>query len=1063
MREPGGEEPQAGVETPAGKEAQAGAAAPSRTEAHAAADRACHEPFREALAAAESRLTTGFVNPLKSAAAVHAELTTDAGLGGQRPTQWEDRAERLVEYRRRLAAEVLGPIRTSFKGSGPSAALISPLEAALDEALEKTRGLPPTVQGTWGADALERKDHDGVSRACRKFVARIFSPARKAGTERSVPVRAVALAHLHGTLAPRLDARAAKLLEEWAAWERRLELAWVEWGDGALPSLVRSELPEEEEEGSEDPTDEEEEGEEQSPWAQIGEAASAFQRSLQELLAECPLPEIMAALASEIAEADDRLRDDLAVAGSLVLDPEDTHRLEPSMPALDELAPSMESWEQEVGHRLHLYEAVLAIIAGGTAVQRRLVYRVREEHLAGTSVLRDVATGLERMAEELPQDAESRSVLIGHLEALEGRVKEALEPTEQAIPSSAEVHRSLEKRAGAAVDALLSMVRQSPTSLSLHSEHGRLPGRGRKPESRSLAMQELARQSFDALRIERIRSSTSGLVGAIDEVRADVEELPNVFSFAFDAARQELEDGQEGARERARGLVEEALLSMAESVRNADRTLSAAVLRAQVRLAREVSEGSLGLIDRVAAGRMQARILAARSKFSDVRAWIVDRWGPPLRRAGRAIAARWAVLRRLASRGLRKGTAIVGASPVSEAASSRTLRTLSAANEILQDLPLVYQRLFTLKPLDEPSLLVGREDELADGLARWRRWRSDDGIPLVVRGRPGTGITSFLNVLGAKITEDEVDLGRVSLTKRIDGEGPLTALLANTLGLEQVRTMDELARTVFAAPKGGVPDAVVVDNLEHIYLRVPGGTDLIERLLTFMAETEPRIFWIGGITSSAWQLISAAEPTAVSQVDSLELGPLSGEGIREAIILRHRRSGLPLRYQEPDAKRRMLRQRLKRMRDREAYEDLVADDFFDRLERTSSRHLRLALFQWLLAADFEQAEGVLMRPPERPDFSVLDALGLTQSFTLKAFLEHHSLSLAEHDRIFRLPRHESYQIFESLQNRQLIESVVADDDQTPARSEIEEELRYRVRPLLVGAIISHLRGRNIFH
>ena len=107
-----------------------------------------------------------------------------------------------------------------------------------------------------------------------------------------------------------------------------------------------------------------------------------------------------------------------------------------------------------------------------------------------------------------------------------------------------------------------------------------------------------------------------------------------------------------------------------------------------------------------------------------------------------------------------------------------------------------------------------------------------------------------------------------------------------------------------------------------------------------------------------------------------------------------------------------------------------------------------------------------MEPPERPDFSIFDSLALTQSFTLKAFLEHRTMTLEEHDRIFRLPRHESFQVFESLQNRRLIEPVGTPDGadaDPPQRSEIEEDLRYRVRPLLVGAVISHLRGRNIVH
>ena len=106
-----------------------------------------------------------------------------------------------------------------------------------------------------------------------------------------------------------------------------------------------------------------------------------------------------------------------------------------------------------------------------------------------------------------------------------------------------------------------------------------------------------------------------------------------------------------------------------------------------------------------------------------------------------------------------------------------------------------------------------------------------------------------------------------------------------------------------------------------------------------------------------------------------------------------------------------------------------------------------------------------MSYPEKPNFSLLESLGLTQNFTLKAFLEHRTLSLTEHDRIFRLPRHESYQIFESLGNRNLIGVVPTErsEDHADERSEVVEDLRYQIQPLLVGAVIAHLQSRNIVH
>lgn len=1037
----------------------------------ALADRACHGPFREALTAVDERLRSGILSTLEGSLEAHRDLIESVGLQGDAPEDWGERNERLLEYRKRLSSDVLEAMRSPFRGAGPSARIVSELQDGLSRAVEGARALPASMEHSWPAGALEAKPSDGAGRRLKKIVARLVSAARKVEANRSVPVRAVALHHLDRTLAPAVDSKATTLLEEWAAWERDIELAWIEWGDTALSALVTSELPptEPKEETGEEETGEEEDDEEEAgerpatPWTTIRGAADALNASLRTLIDACPVDGIVDDLDASLVSAGRVLEADLAVAGSFVFKPERTHRLEPSLTALKKLAPHLEVWDQGVGNRLHLYEALLAILSGATAVQRRLMHRVREEHLAGTAILAEIAEELEALASKLPKRPESREALSDHLTRLDRTVREVIAPADSAIPDSSDMDATLRTRADATVEALLSMVRQAPSALDLHAEAGRLPAVGRKTETRTLALQELARQSFDALRIERIRSSTSGLVRSIEEIRVDVDELPDVFAFAFEAARKELEDGEEGARNRAVGLVEEALLSMAESVRNADRSLGAAVLETQKRLAEEVSEGSLGLLERVAAGRMQAGLLAARSRFAELRAWATERWGPPARAAARSATARWRVLRRLASRGLRKGTEIVGAGPSDGAAAARTLQTMSDAEAILQELPLVYQRLFTLEPIDDPSLLAERGSELADGLDRWRRWKSADGIPLIVRGQPGSGITSFLNVLGVKIEAEGATVERVAIDERIDGEAPLAQRLSEVLGTEPRTSLDELAQAAFDASENGMPDAVIVDDLEHVYLRVPHGTDLVERLLTLMAETEPRVFWIGGITSSAWQLIAAAEPTAVSQVEGLDLRKLSAQGIREAVTLRHRRSGLSLRFEEPDARRRMLRHRLRRLHDRDAYDDLLADDFFDRLEKASARHLRLALFQWLTAADFGQSEGVVMGVPERPDFSVLDSLALTQNFTLKAFLEHRTLTLEEHDRIFRLPRQESYQIFESLQNRRLIDSVTADGDQKPARSEIEEDRRYRVRPLVVGAVISHLRGRNILH
>jgi len=1012
-----------------------------------AAVAACLEPYVALWQDPERAPGRAVLDVLARAIERHRDLITEAGLSGSPPSDWHERAERLLAYRRGIDTDMLGRLIAMYRDQGPTRAVEEGLKQAGERCVGLCQELPNEVSAPWPEDALAPKPSDSFGRRAGKVVARLFSAARKAGKERPLPLRDVAAHHLAESVAPAADQVGTDALAAWGEWSRELENAWVDWGRATLPSLVRAEVPDDDQEEVAD------------LWSTISEAAEGLQTRLGQLLESPPTSRAAARSEALLGVARGCLEADLAVAGSFLYRP-DTRAPSAPLRRVPQRVPVLMEWDQGVQARLRLYSAILSILSGTTAVQRKMVYRIRDRCLSGRAGLREIAARLDELAVEVDGPT---SFAGDRVEELDRTVDSILEPTKDAVPQPAAVDVIVRDVSDDMVDALGAMIRQAPSTLMLHSVTARVPTGSSKAEARPLPLQELARQAFDALRVERIRSSTSGLVAALDEARTQLSEVAGVYAFARDEALRELETAEEDAKARADDLLSGALRSIAEGLRNQVTNLDTAVQGAQDRLASEISEGSAALLDRVGAGRMEARLFAARSRAAELRAWLNDKWGPPVERAARYIRARFQRLRRLGARAVRKGSAIVGAGPGETAASTRTLRALADIRAQTEGLPLVYQRLFTLEPISDMALLAGRETQLSDAMARWRRWHDSDGVPLVVRGRQGSGITSFLKVLAAHIEEDGGSVLQAAFDHRITGEPELAEQLAELLGLERVDSLDSLAHMIFEVDASKLPAAVALDNLEHLYLRVPKGTDLTERLLTLIAETEPRIFWIVGITASAWQLIAAAEPTAVSQVDVFDLPPLTAQAMRSAMTMRHRRSGLAIRYEEPTSGRIVLRRRLRRMRDAEGYQQLLEEDFFDRLYKASGGHLSLALYQWLLSADFTSGDGVLMKQPERPDFSVLEALDLTQNFTLKAFLEHRSLSLAEHDAVFRLPRHESYQIFESLRNRHLIEPLPKGDESIEARSEIEEELRYRVRPLLLGTVIAHLQGRNIVH
>ncbi len=1023
---------------------------------YAAIDEACARPIRSAWSEVDERLHETLVVPLTEGLARHQACVEEMGLNGPAPVAWLERSDALLEYRRSVRMDLIEPLLTTYNEAPPAASVADTLRRTLDEVESRCGGLSGSFEAMWPERALDSRSVDRARRLWGKSLARVFSSARKAGTTRTVDARAFALSHLTEAIAPAVDDGIVDAARAWAEWGRSVEVAFVHWGDAALPQLVKAEqLETAEEEAS-------------GPWEAVAQAGLQLQEDLRACIAAAPRNVGV----DRLEAPTERLEADAPVVGSFLLRPVPPAR-GPILKRTDRVLEAHEAWDATIAARLTQYQAILSLLAGVTGVQRRVGARLRDGLLAGIPGLLAAAEQVAQVRNDVRSTTSAGGWSEARLETLAEEVRTAMTPALDAVPDADGVKRLLESGADSTVEAVYAIVRQTPTALRVHAEDAMLPRGARPVESRVLALQDLTRQSFDALRTDRIRASTLGFADAVTVVRNDLADFENVFSFAYDAARAEIEESGEGSQGRAGELLGEAIDNIAEGLRAEAGKLEDGLDAALRRLSAEVSGGSLALIERLAAGRMTARLLAASSRFAEARAWVNETWGPPVDQAARALVVRARMLRRLVQRGVRIGSAMVGAAPAG-VASTRSVKALADTTALTDSLPLVYQRLFTFDPVSDRALLQGRGAELTEATALWRQWQDGEGVPLIVTGRQGSGITSFLNVVAGVVEEDvEGGVCRVTLDQRMADEACLAAHLAASLGLEATTTLDELSEQILIEGSKP-PTAVMVDNLEHVYMRVPQGSDLIERFLTFMAETQPEIFWFGGITTSAWQLITASEPTAVSQVDALDLEPLAIADLKDAVMVRHRRSGLMVNFVQPPSRRNRLRRRLLRVRDDAAYAQLIENDFFEQLYRTSSGYLRLALYQWLSTADFQAGEGVTLPQPQRPDFSVLDSLSLTQNFTLKAFLEHRTLTLAEHDQVFRLPRHESYQIFESLGNRHLIAPVLSATNGSSGvglragfngakRSEINEEHQYRIRPLLVGAVINHLRARNIVH
>jgi len=722
-------------------------------------------------------------------------------------------------------------------------------------------------------------------------------------------------------------------------------------------------------------------------------------------------------------------------------------------------AERWDRWADESAARLELHRSLLALRTATDAIRSRLTGRwdgaAREVDGLLDRVTAALDEGLER-ARRLPEDADR---LNAGLSAERERTLGALGRPADRLEDVASFARAMTESVEEAVRDLETTMLQLPEvavhDLPEEDETIRRPG----SDARAVPVREFAAQAFDTLRMERIRTAPSVVEEALERARSEVRELGQVAAYGFQAAIAESAEGADGAPSQALVLVTDGLSRAGDKIELAHTVLRDGVAAAGARVRREVLEGVEHLVRRVTADRLLAGYLDARTYLATE---VARDWE---RLRGRALQRGLRIFSRIRSLGTRLGStlAALGMRPAARKSPDAGENTLATAAEFIRTLPVVYQRLFAFDPVTDPRFLAGRDDELDEVAARWRRWKTGGPGSLVVIASPGAGVTSFLNVVSARLSEEAPHGVRRILRERIREEADLAARLAAWLGLGEVDGLDRLAGRVRESAAGSIPRHMILESAEHLHLRAPGGGRLFRRFLTFVSQTESRIFWILSLTPSAWQLLRTREPALASDLRRLPLEPLGPGGLRQAIAARHLRSGLPLQYVEPRAGAVALRTRAHRIRKRGRQQELIEKDYFERLHRASLGSVRLALFHWLHSTDFTTAEGSLLVRPVVPLRPPADLLDLTQGFALKAILDHGTLTAGEYCEVLRTSATECAHTLRSLQESHFIApdgnpGGEAESPDSPARP-----ARYRLRPLMTGAVIAHLRSRNILH
>lgn len=1041
----------------------AGASMSTDREISALISATVHEPFRELWRRYERDAWAPVLAVVEEVLAAH-----EGAMGGV----GEDAA---ATYRRRVVDDVLGPLRSAVRDAGHAVRLEAALAETARQVAQGVDALPAMATVPVSPSALERQPGTGLWPTVKRGVASALRPLVWRREEHEVAVAEVARGHLGRVVLPGQLRAFRESQRSRALWLGRVERAWAQWVPGSLEPV--------------------EEGTEAEGAGACLDAAKRLDRELRALAAGDSSP-WGRGVGMDADRSERILLATVAVAGTFAEVDADGD----TAPRRDEeAAAEWDRWADESAARLDLCAVLLDACDA--------VDRTRREMIASwAGAVRQIDAALNEVGARLDGGRGRAERLAGKVAGLadalqreQARTVDDISRIEGTLPDPG---RLLDTLTGAVDEALARFeetVERMPEALVVH----RLP-RADAPMRRpggpghEVELREAALQAFDALRAQRIRRAPMAISEAMGRVHAVVAELREVSAYGYEAAIAELSEAADPAEVEFTVMVVNGLSRAAGKVDDARGILRDAVAATEASANLEVAQGTEHLVQRATADRLTARYLDARSHVVAEAARDQKKWRRRFARVAGRAAAGWRILRtRLwpVKRALGIGADLRSQAELRD-------RSLAFAEEVPARLPVVYRRLFAFEPLSDPRLLAGREDAVDAVESSRARWQSERTRSLMVVAPPGSGITSFLNIVAERmraeaprvrseaprVRSEAPPVVRRTLRERVRTEPDLASRLGGWLGPGDkqgpgdrqrlgdapgpadapapgnAQDLDELAARILNAPPDSLPRVVILEGAEHLHLRVPAGARLLERMLAFASRTQPRVFWVLSMTSSAWQLAKKRSPASFGDLECIELDSLTATELKQAVLARHRLSGLPLQYAEPRTGRHLLVGRARGTGGSRKQQQQIEADYFQKLHRTSLGSIRLALFHWLRSADFRTVEGSLLVQPLEPLRPFAGALDIDQSFALKALLDHGTLTVREYCGIVRDLLPQGRHLFHALCDLRVVEAVpgAADAAEASPDSDAPETL-YRVRPLVAGAVVAHLKSLNILH
>jgi hypothetical protein len=189
---------------------------------------------------------------------------------------------------------------------------------------------------------------------------------------------------------------------------------------------------------------------------------------------------------------------------------------------------------------------------------------------------------------------------------------------------------------------------------------------------------------------------------------------------------------------------------------------------------------------------------------------------------------------------------------------------------------------------------------------------------------------------------------------------------------------------------------LVIEECERTYVRSIGGFDGVRYLIHLIHRTAPTTLWVIVMNDKASRVLNAA--VQIFRVFSHRINAMnvSRRDLENAILERHRLSGLKLQFAAPPPGD----PRVTRLKKWMGLQDSPQKLFFDSLYQQSEGVFRSAFELWVSSIERVEGETVKIRQPLDPAFNRFrNELAQEDQFALLLIQEHGSLTQEEMARV----------------------------------------------------------------